>query len=256
MHAWLAGSGDWASDAQALALILAGALAGGFVNGLTGFGTALTGLPIWLQAVEPAIAAQLASACSVLGHVSTFPAIWRAIDWRRLAPLIVAGLLGVPVGTLLLPFVHIGIFKLGVGLVLVGYCTFMLAAAGRVRLAAGGGGIEAAVGFAAGVLGGLAALSGVLVTVWASLKAWPKDQRRVFFQAFNFTVLTAMLVASAVSGLIGLRSLVALCVAAPGTFIGAWLGLRLYRRLDDLRFDRLVLAILLLSGLALIWSSL
>ncbi len=55
-------------DLQALAFILAGALAGGFVNGLTGFGTALTGLPLWLQAVEPPLAAQLASACSVLGH--------------------------------------------------------------------------------------------------------------------------------------------------------------------------------------------
>ena len=41
--------GDWAT----LALILAGALTGGLVNGLTGFGTALTGLPLWLQAVEP-----------------------------------------------------------------------------------------------------------------------------------------------------------------------------------------------------------
>jgi uncharacterized membrane protein YfcA len=256
MGAWLGGAGDWASDGQTLGLILAGALAGGFVNGLTGFGTALTGLPIWLQAVEPAIAAQLASACSVLSHVSTFPAIWRAIDWRRVAPLIVAGLLGVPVGTLLLPFIPLGIFKLVIGLVLVGHCTFMLIAAGRVGLAAGGRGAEAAVGFAAGVLGGLAALSGVLVTVWASLKAWPKDQRRAFFQAFNFTVLTAMLVSSIASGLVGLRSVVALCIAAPATFMGASLGLRLYRRLDDLRFDRLVLLVLWLSGLGLIWSSL
>jgi uncharacterized protein len=244
--------GDW----QTLALILAGAFTAGIVNGLTGFGTALTGLPIWLQAVEPAIAAQLASACSVLGHISTFPAIWRAVDWRRVAPLIAAGLAGVPFGTLLVPHIALGLFKLGVGLVLVGYCGFMLIAAGRVRLAAGGTGAEVAVGFAAGVLGGLAGLSGVLVTVWASLKAWPKDQRRAFFQAFNFTVLTAMLAASAVSGLVGLRSLIALCVAAPATFLGASLGLRLYRRLDDVGFDRLVLVVLLLSGLALIWSSL
>jgi hypothetical protein len=172
------------------------------------------------------------------------------------APLIVAGLLGVPIGTQLLPYIALGVFKLGVGLVLVGYCAFMLVAAGRVRLAAGGSGAEAMVGFAAGVLGGLAALSGVLVTVWASLKAWPKDQRRIFFQAFNFTVLTAMLVTSAVSGLVGLRSIVAFAVAAPGTLIGASLGLHIYRRLDDLRFDRVVLVVLLLSGLALVWSSL
>src|SRR5262245_53517798 len=100
------------------ALIFAGGFVGGFVNGLTGFGTALTGMPIWLQAVEPLIAAQLAATSSVLGHLRTFPAIWKAIAWRRLAPNLVAGLLGVPIGTRLLPLVKVGTFKLGVGLVL------------------------------------------------------------------------------------------------------------------------------------------
>jgi uncharacterized membrane protein YfcA len=160
------------------------------------------------------------------------------------------------VGTLLLPYIPLATFKLGVGVVLVGYCTFMLIAAGRVKLAVGGRNAEAAVGLAAGVLGGLAALSGVLVTIWASLKDWPKVQRRVFFQAFNFTVLTAMLLASVASGQVGLRSVLALCIAAPGTFIGAWVGLRLYHRLNDLAFDRLILAVLLLSGVGLIWTSL
>jgi uncharacterized membrane protein YfcA len=148
---------------------------------------------------------------------------------------------------------------MGLGVVLAAYCSFMLIAAGRVRIAAGGRvdrWTEPAVGFAGGVLGGLAALSGVLPTVWASLKDWRKDQRRVFFQAFNFTVLTAMLVASAVSGLMGVRSIVAFAVAAPGTLIGASLGLAVYRRLDDVRFDRAVLVVLLLSGFALVWSSL
>jgi uncharacterized membrane protein YfcA len=243
---------DW----QVLILIFAGAMAGGFVNGLTGFGTTLTALPVWLQAIEPLVAAQLASACSVLGHVSTFPALWGVLHWRRAAPMLVAGIAGVPVGVLLLPFVSLATFKLGVGLVLAGYCGFMLFAAGRVKLAAGGRGAEVAVGFGGGILGGLAALSGVLPTVWASLKGWPKDQRRVFFQAFNFTVLTAMLVTNALSGLVGLRTVFAFALAAPGTLLGAWLGLRAYRRLDDLGFDRIVLFVLLLSGLVLVWSSL
>ena len=244
------------SDLHALVFILAGALAGGFVNGLTGFGTALTGLPLWLQAVEPLVAAQLAAACSVVGHVSTLPALWGAIDWRRLAPMLVAGLVGVPIGTWVLPLVSLSAFKLGVGIVLAGYCTFMLFAAGRVRLSVGGRGAEAVVGFAGGVLGGLAALSGVLPTVWASLKGWPKAERRVFFQAFNMTLLTAMLMASAAQGLVGLSSIIALCAAAPATLIGAWLGMQLYRRLDDRRFERIVLIVLLLSGFGLVWSSL
>ena len=243
--------GGW----DALGLILVGALAGGFVNGLTGFGTALTALPLMLLAVEPVVAAQLVSAASVIGHVSTLGAIWHAIDWRRLAPMLLAGLVGVPIGTWILPWISLPTFKLAVGLVLIAYCTFMLFAAGRVRLAAGDKGAEAIIGFASGVLGGIAGLSGALPTVWAALKGWPKDQRRVFFQVFNLTILSAMLAASFVQGLVGRRLVTALAVALPAVLIGSLVGSHLYRRLDDRRFDRIVLVFLLLSGLSLIWWS-
>jgi uncharacterized protein len=243
--------GDWTT----LALILAGAFVGGFVNGLTGFGTALTGLPLWLQALEPRVAAQLASACSVVGHLSTIKEVYREADWRRLAPMLVAGLIGVPVGTMLLPLIGLGTFKLFVGLILVSYCTFMLVAAGRVKVQAGGRGVEAAIGLVGGVMGGIAALSGVLPTVWASLKGWSKAERRAILQAFNTTILTAMLVASFAQGMIERSSLIALGLALPGTLLGNWMGLRLYRRLDDVRFDRIVLSVLLVSGVGLIWSS-
>jgi uncharacterized protein len=192
----------------------------------------------------------------VLGHLTTLPTIWRAVDLRRLAPMLVAGLAGVPIGTWVLPYIPLPTFKLVIGLLLVTYCSFMLFVAGRVQLAGGGRATEAAVGFAGGILGGIAGLSGVLPTIYASLKGWPKDARRVFFQAFNLTLLSAMLVASAVQGLVGSRFLMALAVAVPGTLAGSWIGGRLYRRLDDRRFDRVVLFVLLLSGIGLVWSSL
>src|SRR5262245_65562526 len=87
-------------DGRALLLIFAGALAGGVVNGITGFGYALTGLPFWLQAVEPLIAAHLACACSVMGHISTFPTLWRSVEWGRHLPMLAAGVAGVPIGRL------------------------------------------------------------------------------------------------------------------------------------------------------------
>jgi hypothetical protein len=238
-----------------LAFILLGALAGGFVNGLTGFGTALTGLPLWLFAVEPVVAAQLGAAGSVFGHISTLRLFHRAIDWRQLAPMVGAGMVGVPIGTCILPSVSLPTFKLTVGIALVVYCAFMLLAAGRIHVKRGGLLAELVVGFGGGILGGIAGLSGPLPTMWAALKAWPKDQRRAVFLAFNSTVLSTMLLASALQGLIGRRFLTALLVTLPGTVIGARLGSGLYRRLDDRRFDRLVLLVLLLSGLSLIWSS-
>lgn len=239
-----------------LAFLLAGALAGGFVNGLTGFGTGLTALPLWLQALEPVVAAQLASAASIVGHATAIPGIWKRVDWRRLAPLLAGGLLGVPIGSWLLPHVPLAAFKLAVGTVLIGYSTFMLIAAGRVRLATGGRTAEGLVGLASGVLGGMAGLSGALPTVWAALRGWPKEERRIAFQAFNTTILSAMLVATAVQGLIGTRLLLALALSMPATVIGGRLGAWLYHRLDDRRFDRIVLALLLISGLVLAWSNL
>jgi uncharacterized membrane protein YfcA len=48
---------------------------------------------------------------------------------------------------------------------------------------------------------------------------------------------------------------VALALSLPATLIGGRLGAWLYHRLDDRNFDRLVLALLLLSGFVLIWSN-
>ena len=68
-------------------LILVGGFAGGYVSGLTGFGTGLTALPFWLNAVTPVIAAPLVVICSIVAQIQTLPAIWHAISWRRIVPL-------------------------------------------------------------------------------------------------------------------------------------------------------------------------
>ena len=68
-----------------IAVVLLGALAGGFVNGLTGFGTAITAMGLWLYAVSPPVAASLAIICSVISQIQTLPMIWRVIDWPRSA---------------------------------------------------------------------------------------------------------------------------------------------------------------------------
>jgi uncharacterized membrane protein YfcA len=243
-------------------VMLLGALAGGFVNGLTGFGTALAAIPIWLHVMPPALAGQLAAAAAVVSQAQTLPAIWHAIDWRRVAPFIVAGLLGVPIGVWLLPHVGIRSFKLGIGTLLVGYCLFFLlvtsrgAIVPRASVPEDASVADAAVGFCSGVLGGLAGLSGVLPTVWATFKPWSKDHRRALFQSFNVTILAAMLIFNALAGQMASGLWLSLLLVLPGTLVGVRLGLMMYRRLDDRRFDRLVLAVLLVSGLSLIAGNL
>jgi uncharacterized protein len=74
----------------ALAVVVLGALAGGFVSGLAGFGTALMALGLWLYVMSPSIAVPLVLICSIVAQTSTMPSVWRSIDfrlvWSSIAP--------------------------------------------------------------------------------------------------------------------------------------------------------------------------
>jgi uncharacterized membrane protein YfcA len=124
--------------AEAAAVVLGGALAGGFVSGLAGFGTGLVALGIWLHALPPAAAASLVVACSVIAQSLTLRAIWHAVRPARVLPFVVPGLLGVPVGTALLRHLDPDAFKLATGLLLIAFSAFLLLRRRSVRLRLGG----------------------------------------------------------------------------------------------------------------------
>jgi len=237
-------------------LILAGALLGGFVNGMSGFGTTLVALPFWVHAVPPVIAAQLGAAGGVIGNLQSLRATWPLVRWRAVAPYILTGLAGVPIGTYLLPQLDPRSFKLGVGGILVIFCVFQLGSRDRLRFTAGGRLADAVVGFLGGFLGGLAGMSGPLPTMWASLRGLAKDDKRVLFQSFNTTMLSAMLCFSAVQGLLSWEFGRALLISLPCSIAGARLGHWVYTRLAAHHYDRIVLVLLLLSGVSLLWGNL
>ncbi len=237
---------------EQIATVTLGALAGGFVSGLAGFGTGLTAMGIWLHAVPPAVAASLVIICSVVSQLQTIRAVWHAITPRRVLPFILPGLAGVPVGTMLLGVVDPSGFRISIGVLLLGFALFQLFAGARLRLAWGGRALDMGVGLASGVLGGLAGLSGVLLTVLAALRGWGKDERRGLFQAFNLSILLCSLGAHAVAGRLDGAVGLATVAALPGTLAGAWLGARVYRRLSDQRFNDVILVLLAFSGLTLI----
>lgn len=241
-----------AFPAVTIGLICLGAFVGGFVNGLTGFGTGLSAMPVWLQVLPPSLAAQLAAAGGVAGQLSTLKSIWHAIDWRGLAPMLLAGLIGVPLGASFVPRIDTQLFKAAVGAILIGYATVMLLSGSRLRLPPMGRGADIVIGFTGGLMGGIAGLSGVMPTVWAALQGWSKERRRGVFQAFNLTILGATLIAHLWRGLMTPQFVVALLIALPGTFLGVALGQRVYARLDDRRFDRAVLVLLALAGAGLL----
>lgn len=242
--------------AFALVLLFVGALAGGFVSGLAGFGTGLMALGIWLHVLPPSVAVPLVLICSVIAQTLTMPSIWRAIDFKLVWPFLVGGLAGVPLGTLLIAHADPNIFKLSVGVLLLLFPAALYFQRAPMAVSFGGKAADGIVGFAGGILGGLAGLSGPLPILWASVRGWNKDERRGIFQTFNWTVLATALCLQAVTGLVHQEAIWLALLVLPGTMIGAWLGARAYRALSDRNFKDVVLALLFLSGAGLVCSGL
>lgn len=242
-------------DISVYVLLLLGALAGGFVSGLAGFGTALMALGIWLYALPPSLAVPLVLICSVAGQTTTLPSMWRSFDFTLIWPFLIGGLAGVPLGTMLIAHADPHTFKLAFGVFLLLFPVALYLQRAPVAFSFGGKPADIAIGFAGGIMGGLAGLSGPLPILWASLRGWGKAERRGVFQVFNWTILLTALCLQIGSGLIKADVIWLALLALPGTVLGAWLGKRVYHVLSDRNFRDIVLGLLFLSGASLVWSS-
>ena len=240
-----------------IAIICGGAIAGGFVSGLAGFGTALMTIGIWLHALEPATAAILTLICSVSAQLQSLKSMRQNFDKRQVLPFVIPGLVGVPLGVLILPYIDAQRFKTACGLFLIIFATSMLMwrTSAAEKESSGGVWAEGAVGFFGGVLGGLAGLSGALPTMWASVRGWPKARKKTLFQVFNLSILGAALLAQLAMGRFTSKLLVPTMLALPSTILGAWIGICVYHRLSDRNFSDVVMALIFLSGSVLLLSS-
>lgn len=237
---------------DATTAILVGAVLAGFVQGLSGFGFALTAMTIWSWALAPDLAGPLAVGGSFVGQLASIASLRAGFDWRRLLPFVAGGLIGVPLGAALLPHIAPLIYQTLIGAFLVLWCSAMLAIRNLPPIRRGGRLADAVSGLAGGLMGGLGGMSGPAPTLWCTLRGWEKDTQRAVFQVFNITMHTLTLSVYAATGLMTGPVLRGFALLTPVVLVTAFLGTRLYRRLSDAVFRRMVLALLAISGLALL----
>ncbi len=170
-------------------------------------------------------------------------------------PFILGGVRGVPAGAALLPHIDQTVFKAVVGALLAVWCPTMLCIRALPRIHHGGALADGAVGAIGGIMGGLGGLTGPAPTLWCALRGWDKDAQRAIFQSFNLVMHALTLSVYATSGLITAEARGMFVVIAPAMVIPALIGARLYAGFSDATFRRLILILLLISGLVLLASS-
>jgi uncharacterized membrane protein YfcA len=235
-----------------LALLLAGAFAGAFVSGLSGFAFGLVALTVWVWLLPLPELTPLVLFGSLAAQAMAIRHLLPQADWRLLRPMLVAAVIGVPVGVMLIAHVDLSVFRIAFGGLLIGFCLFQLAVGTRWHAPDVGRWAEFLVGLVGGVLGGLSGLSGVLAVVWGLLRRWGMQRHRAVLTVFNTACHILGLAALVIGGLITTTTLVRFGLMLPCLVAGAWLGVRAWRFVSPQGFRRLVLWLLLASGAILI----
>lgn len=237
-------------------VVAGGAALAGFVQGLSGFGFALTAMSVWAWTVEPRLAAVLAVFGALTGQVLAAVTVRRGFDLRLLAPFVAGGLVGVPLGVALLQVMDATVFKAVIGGLLAIWCPLMLFSRELPRVTAGGRVADAAAGLAGGVFGGLGGLTGAVPTLWCTLRQFDKERSRSVIQNFNLVTLAVTMATYVGTGTITRDMLPLFAIVAPAMLIPTLLGARVYARISEAAFRRIVLVLLTASGAVLLVSSL
>ncbi|WP_208621985.1 sulfite exporter TauE/SafE family protein [Bordetella genomosp. 12] len=236
-------------------MVALGAVVAGFVQGLSGFAFGMVSMSFWAWVLEPRLAAVLAVFGALTGQIVAAVTVRRGFSWALLLPFVVGGLVGIPLGVILLPRLDMSWFKLILGLLLVLWCPAMLLSRHLPKIRTGGRLADGVVGMAGGVMGGLGGFTGVLPTLWCTLRGYPKDTQRTVIQNFNLSMLAVTMGSYLATGLVTADMLPLFAIVAPAMLVPTLLGARLYIGISELRFRQLVLGLLTASGVALLASS-
>jgi uncharacterized protein len=247
----------WAEAAALLTvktvvLVSLGAFVGGLAAGAAGFAFGIVATAIWLHAIDPVHSTILVVSGGTIIQAGTIWPLRRAMEPQRLWPFLVAGLIGIPIGVWLLVRTDAHALKVCLGVFLAVYGVYALATPQLPRIERGGRLADAAIGFVGGILGGLGGYSGVLPAIWTQLRGWSKEVARAVYQPF---IVMAHIVTLVLVGTVAMDALgvILLLIALPSLLVGAVIGWRLYGHLDERRFRQFLAALLVVSGLVLVF---
>jgi uncharacterized protein len=235
-----------AADPRFLAALAIAFLAGG-VRGFSGFGSALTYIPLMSAVFEPRIAAATFLVIDFATGVTFAYAVRHLATWREILPLAAAAIVAAQFGALILQYADATALRWLISL-LVLLVVAVLASGwryhGRPRLA-----VTIAVGLLAGLIGGAVQISGPpVILFWLGSAAGIAVARANFIMYFTLFAAASILT-YALHGLMTASVLALGLMIVPLHILGMWLGSRLFRLASEKVYRRTGYAITLASAI-------
>lgn len=241
-------------NVETIIYLILGGMAGGFINGFAGTGTALFSLGFFLSALDPLSAVAIVALMSTLTGLQGIYIVRHALfsNKARLFRFIIPGLIGVPIGTSMLSYVDADLLRLIVAGFLIFYGGYFGFRKALPRFERRTPKADATVGLIGGILGGLASLSGALPTIWLSMRPWSKGETRAVLQPYNVVILCSTVLVLASKGAFTASTWVAFAVAFSSALVASQLGIHVFRKVNDNQFRRTLIVLCLALGLGIL----
>jgi uncharacterized protein len=225
---------------------------GAFVSGLAGFAFSAVAGAILLHMFRPLEAVPLMMACSIGVQAANLWALRKSIRWKESLVLVLGGMLGVPAALWTLHQVDARTFQQMFGLTISIYSAYMLIKPRlgypqQMRQSR-----TALIGLGGGLIGGLTAMPGALPTIWCDMHGLSKTEQRALVQPFIATMQIFALAVMFAQHDLSATVLIELGLSTPALLAGSMLGIMAFRSVNEQMFRRIILIILLFSGVMLI----
>jgi uncharacterized membrane protein YfcA len=230
------------SGEPGMAIIAIVAFGAGLVRGFTGFGGPAFILAILTLFFTPYSVVPKILVVDFIASVYLFKSVYREIDWRTTAYMVIPTILVMPLGHWLLLELDPQLMKRVMAVIIALACILMLAGFRYQRPMTRNWLIVS--GIIAGIVFGATYIALVAV-VFILLGPYNKNQGRTLIIAWAFFTMLGFAVISGISGSTGIDDIIA---AAPGAItylLGTWLGSRGFRNASEQLFRRGAIAILL-----------
>ena len=223
---------------------------GGLVTGFSGFGAAIVMMPLFTLFWDPVHAVATSYILLFLVSMQMLPSAVRHCDVRQMGLMGIVGACSVPLGNRLLVTVDADIVQLAIGAVVVTYV--LIASLGWRYEGRRPPGVTAAVGAVSGLLHGSTGIGGPPAILYLLAGPDPARTHRanliVYLTFLNAAGIVMLSFAGAIDAIVLWRA----AVAAPLLIFCTWLGTRLFRHANEVRYRRFALFLLLAIGVTVL----
>jgi len=235
-------------------LALCAVLFAAFIRGLAGFGFALILAPILLLILNPAAVVVINLFLSLLSNIVVVIHSFARIDFKRILPMALSSLLGIPLGVWIISVVAASILKIFIGAVIV--CFAVLVASGFRKTFAGERISSGIAGFFSGILSSSTSLGGPPVVLLMHGQNWSKEIIHPSLAGYFLFLGSCSLGALSLFGQVKAEAVVTAASLAPALLAGTGLGMIVFHRVNARFFRALSVAIVICAGLLGIISGL